>query len=388
MIQMKIKTFLTLTALTVVAMLSVTMIGQRIGPKPKRPMTRMSPSLTCTTTKGFNTNMILTTTEQQYIQPYLTKLKLYQDNCGSQAFSSMMIFTSMPTDPAAIAQESVRISNILTAMSKIGIKPIIIAEPGKLSFIEFNQRSFDKYLSEFFISLKANGVTDQMMGLWVPFPEPNIPVWNSIGSNPTMIAQNFNIYMEALRETFPTVKGSILLNSKSFAPEDVNWESGQYSSLAEYGSSLNPAYLDSVGIQGFPWIGPKGTEWGYDKSAETFLQPELTIELAQAAGVKKVWFNTGSFSSKYTLDPAKTVIIPNIERATTLNSILITSVQVRSALGKDSKVMLHIFAEDKSQVAEATNWSFSNTQELNMLKNFIIQANKFGFETGFFDIAK
>jgi hypothetical protein len=335
----------------------------------------------------------LTPEEKFVIQPYLNRLNVYQSACDSQAFTNMMIFTNMPTGVSEIQEESLRITHLLKAMAKIGIKPIVVAEPssytlGKLSFVDFSNGAYNSSLISFFAQLKSQGVTDSMMGIWVPFPEPNIPVWNSQGSTPATVAKNFNVYMEALRTSFPTTKGSLLLNSKSYEPQDTNWERGVYSPLTGYAQGLNTQYLDSIGIQGFPWIGPKNTNDGYVKTADVFLQPQLTVDLAKALNTNKVWYNTGSMSAKYTYDKKSTVIIPNSDRIATLNSILVTSVKVRNQLGSNSKVMLHLFAEDKSKVEEATNWSFSTAADLNTLKSFLTQANRNGFELGFFDYSK
>jgi hypothetical protein len=378
-----------MTVLAMIALMSISMTSCA----QKNTIVRKQ-ALTCSQTSPLNLNMTTLTPEEKFvIQPYLNRLNVYQSACDSQAFTNMMIFTNMPTGVSEIQEESLRITHLLKAMAKIGIKPIVVAEPssytlGKLSFVDFSNGAYNSSLISFFAQLKSQGVTDSMMGIWVPFPEPNIPVWNSQGSTPATVAKNFNVYMEALRTSFPTTKGSLLLNSKSYEPQDTNWERGVYSPLTGYAQGLNTQYLDSIGIQGFPWIGPKNTNDGYVKTADVFLQPQLTVDLAKALNTNKVWYNTGSMSAKYTYDKKSTVIIPNSDRIATLNSILVTSVKVRNQLGSNSKVMLHLFAEDKSKVEEATNWSFSTAADLNTLKSFLTQANRNGFELGFFDYSK
>jgi hypothetical protein len=386
MMTMTTKPLLTFCAMIALMSISITACAQKNTSIHKQ-------QLTCSQSPALNTKMTLTPEEQFAIQPYLNRLNVYQTACGSQAFSNMMIFTNMPTGVNEIQEESLRVSNLLKAMAKIGIKPIVIAEPssrsiGNLSFVDFSNGVYNGSLNNFFVQLKSLGITDSMMGLWVPFPEPNIPVWNSVGSTPATVAKNFNVYMEALRATFPTVKGSLLLDSKSYEPTDINWERGSYKPLTGYAQGLNTQYLDSIGVQGFPWIGPKNANAGYVNSADIFLQPQLTVDLAKALNTTKVWFNTGSMSAKYTTNRTSTVYIPLSDRKATLDSILNTSNQVRTQLGANSKVMIHLFAEDKSKVAEATKWTYNTSTELTVLKNFLTTANKSGYELGFFDYSK
>ena len=344
-----------------------------------------SNTIKCSRQFPFNVNQLLTSEESLYLKPYLNRLDIYQNNCNSQAFTKLMLFTYMPTDDYAITNTSNRMSSLLKGMYKIGLKPIVIIEPGNINFTDFSNGLQNVNLVKMFNKMKSQGVTEQMMGLWVPFPEPNIPVWNNAGTTPATLVKCFNVFMGNLRQVFPSVKGSVLINSKSYAPEDKNWTAGSYSSLAGYGTGLNPEYLDSIGIQGFPWIGPRNVDWGYDKLADKFLPTALTVEFAKAAKTSNVWFNTGTFSSKYTLDPAKKITIPSSERKDTLNSILSQAKNVKDNLGYQSTIMINLFAEDKSTFAEATNWTFSTSQDMLILKNFIISANSRGYKLGYFD---
>jgi hypothetical protein len=351
--------------------------------KPVRPTYSQS----CSQSPALNTNITLSPEEKLAIQPYLNRLNVYQGNCNSKAFGSIMFFTSMPTDPSLIIQESNRTVNFLKGMSKIGLKPIVVAEPTNLNFVQFSNGAYDQFISDYFTNLKAQGVTDSIMGTWVPFPEANLPAWDNLGSTPTMIAQNFNRYMSILQSKFSTVKGSLLLNSRTYAPEDKNYTNGQYKSFAEYGANLDSRYLDSVGIQGFPWYSPKNQQWGNTKTADIFLQPGLATEFAKAAKVNKVWFNTGSASSVYTNDKLKTVVIPSQDRAAVLNSILTAAKQVKANLGLGSNVMLNIFAQDKSQTPEAINWSYTQLSDLAIFKTFLINANLARIDLGYFDFS-
>ncbi|MGL4758779.1 MAG: hypothetical protein ACRCXZ_05560 [Patescibacteria group bacterium] len=329
----------------------------------------------------------LTVDEKAAIQPYLNRLAIYQNTCASMAFKKVMVFSSIPANPTVAQQESIRMANILIAFNKVGLTPIVVAEPNGVNFAQFAQGAYNESLSMYFEGLKSKGVTEAMMGRWIPFPEPNIPVWDNKGTLPAVFVNCFNLFMEKLRSSYPSVKGSILLNTMTFAPEDVNWMNGSYSSLVPYGAGINLQYLDHVGVQGFPWVSTAGIYApGYIKNASTFLPPRLAIDLAKAVGTKRVLINTGSFSKKYTLDPTRVVTIPYKDRVETMNSILASAEQIRSGLGSGSIIAMNIFAQDKSQVSEATNFSFQTNEELLLLKSFLNTSYLRGYDMSYFDI--
>jgi hypothetical protein len=221
------------------------------------------------------------------------------------------------------------------------------------------------------------------MGTWVPFPEPNLPYWNNQSATPADFAAIVNRYSTLLRAEFPSTEVSILLNSATYDSSDFNWENGDYTSLLPYVAGLNKGAINSVGLQGFPWM-PKATQAGngiFD--AAEYLKSAMIIEVADSVGVKKIWFNTGSFIEKYTLDPELKTSVSAGKRKDVL---LGTLNQIRIAKEKGYDVTVNIFAEDKSQTAEATNWSYlASAEHASVFAEFVRGLNALGVQASLYD---
>ncbi|MGL4758807.1 MAG: hypothetical protein ACRCXZ_05700 [Patescibacteria group bacterium] len=320
------------------------------------------------------------------ISPYLQKINQYQTS--DFKFSNLMIFVGIPQSNEQAISEAKRVATLLKAIQQANLQAIVIAEPGELSFAEFAKGTHTPVLTKFFAELKANGIDNSNIGLWVPFPEPNIPAWNNGGTPPETFGLCFNQFVLTMRFYFPGVKGSILLNTKTYQPEDKEYTQGAYSSLIPFVRKIDKDLLYSAGVQGFPWIGPKDKDWGYDKLATKFLPSEMTVELIKYLGIKNVWFNTGSINQKYTNNPNSLVTIPLEERQQTLSSILSEINKVHTTLGTETKVMINIFAEDKSDTPEATNWSYQNDQQIKLAQSFFQYSKGKGYQLSLFDRAK
>jgi len=287
----------------------------------------------------------------------LRKLSVYQDACHSLATDTMMVFISMPDSNDAAVALAKEDAATLKEFSTFHVRPVIIAEPSTkggtlLDFELFANGTYTPALQTYFTELKAQGVTSQQMGIWTPFPEANLPYWDN--NKPEFFAPAVNAYLTALRAVFPDAQTSVMLNSATYDTSDFNWENGDYASLLPYVKGIQPGLVNYAGIQGFPWMAKQGGNGSILNAAE-FLNPDLLTEMATALGTKKIWFNTGTFASKYTLDPAKVVTLTPERR----KSILDTVFSQATALQKDGyDVSINIFAQDKSKTAEETNWSY------------------------------
>lgn len=298
---------------------------------------------------------------EQAADPHLRKLYEYQSVCDSFVTDRMMIFTDMPKDNASAVASAKKMADTLKELSHFQVKPIVVVEPvsewGLIDFREFGTGFYDKWIATYFATLKSEGVTDDMMGMWVPFPEANLPYWNHSNATPKDFSTVVNKYLTALKKDFPQAKGSVMLNSATYDNDDFNWESGEYASLVPYVSGIKKGLVDSFGIQGFSWAPPLGSAGIGVFDAREYLNARLAMEAADALGVKEIWFNSGSFASKYTLDENMTIGIDPGKRKDILNGILS---EIGTAKIKGYSVWLNLFAEDKSRLAEATDWSYWN----------------------------
>lgn len=331
----------------------------------------------------------------QATSPELKKLAEYQNACGSRVTTELMIFTDMPQSDKVAQDNAKAMAKKLKEFGNYKVTPIVIVEPvstwGLIDFKEFESGFYDKWISQYFATLKSEGITESQMGVWVPFPEANLPYWNHANAKPEDFAAIVNKYLGTMKQYFPKAQGSVLLNSATYDNEDFDWRNGEYSSLVPFVEKLNPTLISSFGIQGFPWV-PQAQDYGADVTdASEFLAPHLAIEAAKKLGVNKIWFNTGTFRAKYTKDAENTVHISAGERAAILTSIL---EQVKKTKAQGFEVSVNLFSEDKSSVAEATDWSYlasgasTDKRDTEVFENFLHDLLGSGIHFSMFDRVK
>lgn len=289
----------------------------------------------------------------------LQRLAEYQDVCQSGQVQTMMIFADMPKDDAEAKQKAKDMAATLKEFSTYKIRPLIIVEPvaswGFVDFNEFRDGFYDAWITQYFATLKAEGITDQQMGIWTPFPEPNLPYWNHQSAKPEDFGLMVNRYLRMLDVQFPAAKTSIMLNSASYDNSDFEWSNEEYVSLLPYVKNIDPKLVDMFGMQGFPWSPRSGTGGTNQFDAATYLNSDLLTEAAAFLGIKEVWLNTASFMQKYTLDSDAVVTIVPETRKAVLTSI---SDQAKRIQALGYKVSINLFSEDKSSASEETNWSY------------------------------
>lgn len=291
--------------------------------------------------------------------PRLQKLAAYETLCDSRFTDQSMIFVNMPKDDKTAKAQAIQMTATLQEYSKYGIKPLVVIEPetdwGLIDFSEFKSGFYDEWINTYFQELKKNGVTDEQMGTWVPFPEANLPYWNRHNATPEDFSMIVNRYLGSMKKQFPKAKGSVLLNSATYESDDFDWQRGDYTSLLPYVSKLDSKLVDSFGLQGFSWSPPANRSGTGIYDAREYLNSDMAIEAAQKIGVKDIWFNTGTFVSKYTQDTERKVVLSPSKRKDIAQGI---TNELKRAQGEGYTVRINIFAEDKSQVAEATDWSY------------------------------
>jgi len=322
---------------------------------------------------------------------YIQKLAEYQTLCGSRVADKYMIFTSMPNSKESASELARSLSFELKAMEQAGVTPVVIVEPttewGLIDFEEFGTGFYDQWIKDYFVALRSTGLSDAAMGIWVPFPEANLPYWNRRNATPKDFAQIVNRYLGIYKSQFPNSKASILLNSATYESDDFDWERGEYLSLLPYVSDIKPGLVDSFGLQGFPWSPPATREGNGIFDAREFLNHELAVEAARKLGVKEIWFNTGTYATKYAQDDAKRVSVTAAKRKEVSYGIIN---EVKRAKSDGYAVWVNIFAEDKSRVAESTDWSylFLGKDHQQVFHDFIQRLHGEGVGIGLYDVKK
>lgn len=294
----------------------------------------------------------------------LAKLAEYETICNSQFADKMMIFTNMPKDDDEAREAAQKMAKTLKEFEQHQLVPLVIVEPqtswGLIDFDEYKTGFYDPWITTYFKELKKAGVTNKNIGYWVPFPEANLPYWNRKNATPADFAIIVNKYLKIGKAEFKDMHGSVLLNSATYESDDFDWERGDYTSLVPYVEGLDKSLISSFGLQGFPWSPPANRNGNGIYDAREFLNADLAIEAAKKIGVNEIWFNSGTFATKYAQDDSRKVNISAQKR----KDVAIGEInEIKRARDKGYKVWFNIFAEDKSNVAEATNWSYIFTSD-------------------------
>lgn len=324
-------------------------------------------------------------------QPELQKLAEYETVCKGALADRLMIFTGMPATSGETTSQGQEIAASLKELARFGVQPLVILEPttsaGQLNFHDYRAGTYDSIMDSYFAAIKAAGITDQMMGLWVPFPEANTPAWND--SDPSDFAANVTKTVQFQKKYFPSSQAGVLLDSQTYANSKLSWDSGTYTSLLPYVTPIPKGLIDSFGLQGFPWTpaaNDKSTTPSYD--AGQFLNPQLAQEAATQLGIKNVWLNTGTFTRFYTNQPAQTVTLSVPQRQAILNSILAQAQKLQTG---GFHVAINLFSEDKSGTDEAIDWSYwpaggmSTSPYTGLFTNFVHDLKNQGTELWLYD---
>lgn len=296
----------------------------------------------------------------------IAKLQEYRSICID--VESYMIFLSVPITKSQVSPYASDIARILKLFANANIKPLVIFEPSEpgTDFSVYSSGGYDTLLKNYFNSIKQLGITDAQMGMWVHMPEANTPAWQ-ITLPPASVASCINHSGQAQKSVFPGSQVTTLLDSSTYGPA-LDWSDGRTVSLLPYVQPIKAGLLDSFGLQGFPWQSAKSKSPISVYDATSFLKASLAIEAARSLGVPSVWLNTGTYRSKYS--GSSQVMVDAQNRITILQSILAQADTVKNA---GLQTSINIFAEDKSAVQEATDWSYWHTGSAGKEDSIVLQ---------------
>lgn len=286
----------------------------------------------------------------------LRKLAEYEQVCGAAIVSRSMFFTATPKDTAEAQSYAADVSATLHDYAHYGIAPLVILEPntssGPVNFKDYRNGAYDQALDAYFAALKASGITDAQMGMWVSFPEANIPEWGT--TDPNDFAANVTKTIQFQKKYFAGSLASVMLDSKTY-PSGTSWDNGSYASLLPYVQPIPHGLVDSFGLQGFPWTPPANQGGPASTDPAEYLSAAQAAEAARSLGVHNVWFNTGTFGRAYTNDASQTVSLSPAQRQAMLDGI---TAQAKALQAQGFAAAVHLFAQDKSATSEAIDWAY------------------------------
>ena len=332
-----------------------------------------------------NTMLPITSTEN----PQLKKLAEYQKLNSGFVTNELMVFLNMPESAANIEWASYYIANTANEFAKYGITPIFVIEPygdnGQLNLGKIKNGDYIAKLDSLFSLLKwARWLTEDKLGILVPYPEINTPAFDRTNFVPTDLPILVNQYFDVVRKYYPNAHGGLLLDGKSY---DVNktWGQGEYKSYSPYISGITAGYISYFWVQGFPWVSNDGSDKFYDPAI--FLPINLGKEAASILSLNNIWFNTGTMKRSYRTN---TVSTSPQERQTMMNGIIN---QGKALQSQWYAVTINIFAENKFQTDEAVDWSYIENASDGILSadesvftSFLSQAKDSGITVALFDM--
>lgn len=285
----------------------------------------------------------------------LQSLVAYEKLCGGAVFSSLSFFISTPTTNVEASELASYVSGKLKEFRAADVHPVVFMEPtapsGLVDMRRLASGTYDNAITTFFSQLAASGITDSDMGTWVPVPEGNLPVWTNL--EPSVYSASVARIARIQKQQFPSSKISLLLDTITY-PTNGLWSGGSAKSLLPYVHSIPSNLVDSFGLQGLPWVSPADEGAIVNGSVSQFLKPQLAVEAAKQLGVGQIWINSGTFVQKYRSVSQKVAESPS-QRSEQLDEIIAAALQLKNAGYATS---LHLFAENKLDVAEQTNWSY------------------------------
>ncbi|HSX34320.1 MAG TPA: hypothetical protein VLF62_01615 [Candidatus Saccharimonadales bacterium] len=298
--------------------------------------------------------------------PGLKALAAVEKKTG-YSFESNMLFAGMPRTPEEAHDQANEMAARLKEYAKQGVKPLVVMEPtynqGK-DLIDTTKLSDAKHadnyrqtMDAYFGGIRQNeaGITDEQMGNWVLFPEPNIPEWKGGNTDPNTFKANYTVAAQAMKAHFRSGHASVMLDSATYPNNDWSQPSYEGSDLTRYVSGIPEGLIDSVGFQGMPY--------SQNDDPSVFLNAQAAAQLAEAAKTKNIWINTGTYSSYYNEQTKKREQATTAQRAETLVHESQTAATLQTA-GFD--VSVNVFAAPASS-PDAPDWSFKSQADQQML---------------------
>lgn len=310
--------------------------------------------------------------------PELRQLAKYEAMLG-HGLEHMTLVTDLPRNTEEAKSQAETMRRRLLEWGKRGIKPIVIMEPrhGEEN-AELSKLHSPAYigiaeaapgvLDTYFRTLRWAGISDEQMGTWIPYPEPNVSKWAGGVTDSDTFRANVTGAAQCIKAHFPNAKVSVVLDSAPYSTEHST-----KSHLLQYVKGINHPndptssnLIDSFGIQGLPQ--------GYKDRAERFLSAQATIACANELGVKDVWVTTGS-AAGHTASGGGRLTFSDATRGGQLWDEL---QQLRLMQAAGLNVGVNLFARNEGGV----DWSYSrNTHALGLLEAALTATSRAGFET-------
>jgi hypothetical protein len=319
----------------------------------------------------------------------LKKLAQYESVCGSRAVSRMSLFVPTPATAKEALAYAADVAKQLREFAQYGVPPVVFFEPtsasGNINLAAYRAGTYDTALDTYFKAIKQAGITDVMMGAWVPLPEGNLPEWSSL--QPDIFAGCVTKAATYQKKYFPGSHVSIMLDTLTYT-QPGNYDNGRAISLLPYVKGIPRGLVDSFGLQGFPWSPPLTQKVPSNGRPKDYLRIDLAVEAARALQVKYIWLNTGTFGVAYAGQKDQVAVSPQ-QRLALLDDVI---AEVKTLQAQHFTVSVHLFGQDKSSSAEGIDWSYwhgrdyAKSASTNVFKTFAHKLQAVGAALWLFDV--
>lgn len=310
----------------------------------------------------------------------LRKLKLYIPGLQSEKPDSLMLFARIPNSTKKGKEYAEEIASNIREYASYGYSPVIIFEPSLTEFWatlgNIKTGEYDAAIEALFATLRDTyHVSEKELGLVVPYPEINTPAFSRKDFYPKDFSTIVNRFFSLARKYYPTLRGSILLEGKTYTGD--NWEEWGYYSFAPYLEGIDTNYIQSFWIQGFPWMSEERVKFF---NFRTFLPKSLIDEASILLKTKNIWINTGTIGSMYSQSNS----ISSLERTQILNGLLL---YMRYLKLKWYRPFVHIFSQNNlTRDDDFTDWSYlQSSEQLKVFADFLRKAHRSWIKVGFYD---
>jgi hypothetical protein len=299
----------------------------------------------------------------------LRKLSQYEKQYG-YGFAGNILRTGMPHTLEDATKQGDAMAKRLKEYKKQGIQPTVLFEPShntasgnqldlKTLNNKKNTEQYQAVMDTYFAEIQNAGVTDKDMGVWVPFPTPDVAAGKKGGvTDPELFKQNAVPVMQAIKTHFREA-----LVAVTFDPQHDG---------AAYVDGIPDGLVDIVGIQSFP-------ESPYDHPSD-YLSAQSAMAAASKAGAREIWFNTGS-AAEYRQPNGSMLSASTADRADQLKGVFD---EMGEASKKGFGVYVNIVVEDDSKRG-GSNWGYSNPADISLMKTALADAQQVHYPVMFYD---
>lgn len=288
----------------------------------------------------------------------------------NEIVDSNMVFMAIPLNEQMAGEQAERfIEKFNTLKNDHNKQGIYIFETNtEVSWREILNGKYDKFIKSMFEQIKDKVGYQDGLGLIVPYPEANEPIWNNADLTPAEISTLTNNFADIMHPILGNLRIGTLWNTKTYPTHD--WANGNYEDLTAFSSILDKSHNVIQGFQGFVWI---------DRDTDVLLSdpnilfnPNIILKSLNYSQLHEAWINTG-IPKRVKLTSGEVVELSFVQR---LDVFKLMVENFKILTNNHIDLTVNIFVEDKldgpNDNSEGIDWSW-DPRELKTILNLLNQ---------------